>query len=331
MRKIFILVVIVAVIGFAFMQCTPEQREHLNSLDPEYSGTSNNGNGDEGGGTTPTYHTGVISFDSSSYIGTNTSATITLTDADLTDSTVNVNVKSSSDATGITVTLNKGTSSYTGTVGFTTGTSGSGKIQVASGDTVTVSYNDANPSGIRTDTATWSSNGGGGTLLVVYDGLLNSSIKGVINNQGLDFMHNSANGSTYSFASNVNNDYMMYQAKPGHGGWAFIAIYVKPAGLGVGSRDYIDISSYTKITYKIKSTNTLAPNIVSVALKDRSDPDNGSETAKSIPTIDSTWRSYTNNLSDFTTLDKSKVYMQIEFKVGSDNVTIYFDDVKYLP
>jgi len=101
--------------------------------------------------------TGVISFNTDTYFGTTQTATIVLTDSDLTGTTVNVNVKSTTDSSGITVALNGSGGVYSNSVGFTTGSSGSGNIRVSDGDTITVTYNDANPAGTRTDTAIWNS------------------------------------------------------------------------------------------------------------------------------------------------------------------------------
>lgn len=105
--------------------------------------------------------TGVVTFDQSNYFGLTQSSQITLVDSDLTGTTVNVNVKSSSDTTGITISLTGSSGTYAGTVGFTSGTSGSGKIKVADGNTITVTYSDANPVGSRTDTALWQSSSHG--------------------------------------------------------------------------------------------------------------------------------------------------------------------------
>lgn len=101
--------------------------------------------------------TGVISFNTDTYFGTTQTATIVLTDSDLTGTTVNVNVKSTTDSSGITVALNGSGGVYSNSVGFTTGSSGSGNIRVSDGDTITVTYNDANPAGTRADTAIWNS------------------------------------------------------------------------------------------------------------------------------------------------------------------------------
>lgn len=78
-------------------------------------------------------------------------ATFTLTDQDLDQNklvqeTVSVKVKSSSDpATGVTVTLSESglsSSAFTGTVGFTTGSTTSSALQVKDGDNVSVDYAD---------------------------------------------------------------------------------------------------------------------------------------------------------------------------------------------
>ncbi len=168
MKKILSLLFVIITFSFILTQCSPEQREHLNPLDPEYTGTTDNNSNDDNDNNV-LYHTGIITFNSNSYTGTNTVASITLIDADLTAATVTVNVKSTTDSTGLSVTLTKGTSAYTGTIGFTVyGTSGGNKIKVSQGDTITVLYNDANPAGTRTATATWYSNFSGTNYLGLY-------------------------------------------------------------------------------------------------------------------------------------------------------------------
>ncbi len=328
MKKIFILVAIVAVIGFAFMQCTPEQREHLNPLDPEYTGTgssgSSSGGSDDDGGTTPTYHTGVISFNSSSYTGTNTSATITLTDADLTASTVNVNVKSSSDTTGITVTLNKGTSSYTGTVDFTTGASGFGKIQVANGDTVTVSYSDANPSGIRTDTATWVTNGSSSTTLsnfIVYDDNVKypaSGFMGPSNGASLTIELQSSD-------SPYNGSHCWKIISDGTESWAGIYIQYKGDWRTNTSPPYANLTNYNTLVFYARSTNNITIN--ELGMGDTSGSGDSSGQCKlSHQNLTTTWQRFEIDLSS---KDMSSINGLFYFSEGTGPYTIYFDNIFY--
>lgn len=115
---------------------------------------------------------GSVTLDQSVYTGLDSTGFITVTDADLNISgnpdTATVTVTSTSDGTGFTMTLNetgKNTGIFTnqgaGTVklGFTTGSSNAatGQLQIADGDTATVTYQDANPPATRNATATFHS------------------------------------------------------------------------------------------------------------------------------------------------------------------------------
>jgi hypothetical protein len=103
----------------------------------------------------------TIYCDSAAYHGTTEKMTINLTDDDITDSTVVVNVKSKKDTTGIKDTLRVGTASnriFVGQVGFSATTSRAGFIAVQNGDSVKVSYQDDSPVQLVTQSATWNSN-----------------------------------------------------------------------------------------------------------------------------------------------------------------------------
>jgi subtilisin family serine protease len=102
-------------------------------------------------------HQGYVQFDSEFYSPPGT-ATMTLTDADLAgNGTQNVTVTSASTGDTETATLNESGSTgiFTGGITFSVGTANSGNnnLEVATSDTLTVSYTDASPTGVRTDTA----------------------------------------------------------------------------------------------------------------------------------------------------------------------------------
>ncbi len=143
---LFLILAIIS--GLIMLGCSTKDPLHP-STPPTADDGHTNGNGDTG-------TEGSVGLDASGYITTNAVATITVNDVDLVDPTVDVKVISDTDPTGITNTLNFiSAGKYEGTVGFTTGTSGSGKIQVSHNDTVTVVYWDENPKGNRYDTAIW--------------------------------------------------------------------------------------------------------------------------------------------------------------------------------
>lgn len=112
---------------------------------------------------------GIVSLDKSNYVNTSAVATVTLQDDGLnTDPAVPdlaiVRVASASDSTGIFLVLAEtgpDTGVFEGKFGFTAGaTDGSvvpPLLKVSNGDSVTVTYVDFDPPGVRTASATWKS------------------------------------------------------------------------------------------------------------------------------------------------------------------------------
>lgn len=316
---IILLILMLSVI-IIVVNCSKKIYDHCNPLDPDYEGLLNgddDGDGDEGSA-------GLIMFDENEYYLTNQKPKVTVLDDDLSGPNLTVKVKSTSDPTGIDLVLTNVNGNYTSTFNFSEySSSGVDKrLLVANGDSVTATYQDQDPKATKVNTVKWYS------ILWIADGdKLNSTIKGVINGQGLDYMYNTANG--VGFASlTPYSDYMEFTTSAGHGGWAFVAIYVKPAALPIGSRDYIDLSSYTKIAYRMRASTDLANGVVQMSLKDRSDGD-GAEQKINLD-LDTTWISFTNNLSDIGTLNKAYTYFVFELVFGTANVTVYFDDVKFI-
>ncbi|MBN1898265.1 MAG: lamin tail domain-containing protein [Spirochaetes bacterium] len=86
---------------------------------------------------------GSVALKKAIFYGTNDKCYVQVSDLDLAGGSQNINVKSDTDGTGITVTLYlKSTSIYTGSFGFSTVGSGGGKIQISNNDTITVTYTD---------------------------------------------------------------------------------------------------------------------------------------------------------------------------------------------
>ncbi|MBW3650443.1 MAG: Ig-like domain-containing protein, partial [Actinobacteria bacterium] len=116
---------------------------------------------------------GGVAFNGGSYQLTGT-PTVTVTDADLnTDSataqTVPVVLRSTSDATGVTLTLTEtgpSTGIFSGTSSFTTGPSSGTALKVAAGDTLTAAYAETTtfegPAATRTASTTMATNGTAG-------------------------------------------------------------------------------------------------------------------------------------------------------------------------
>jgi len=128
-----------------------------------------------GTGTQPRTDTAIVETVGEAFFGTvllggetryalADTANLVVDDGDLdtnpvTQQTVSVNVASTTDATGISVTLTETTVSsgvFAGDATFTTGASNDGSdiLSVSTGDTVTLTYQDATPAAAITDTAT---------------------------------------------------------------------------------------------------------------------------------------------------------------------------------
>ena len=104
-------------------------------------------------------YVGDLSLDEGAYFTTNATSSVRLYDPDMAgQGSKNINIKSTSDGTGITLALTESNSSgiFKGSFGFTSGSSGGGKIQVSDNDTVTATYVDAtSPNYPVTTTALW--------------------------------------------------------------------------------------------------------------------------------------------------------------------------------
>ncbi len=73
----------------------------------------------------------------------------------------------------------------------------------------------------------------------------------------------------------------------------------------------------------------LGGEVVEIGLKDKDDPDNGSET-KIKQTLTNRWQPYTYNLSSFRTADLNHIYVIIEFVFsGPRTETIFFRNVTF--
>jgi len=102
----------------------------------------------------------LLTLDRSVYINESAIAEIVLLDENAAAPTLNVNVASGADAPGFDLPLVRGTDNiYRGSFGFSVAATDNvaGKIKVANGATVSVTYRDTNPPSVKTATATWKS------------------------------------------------------------------------------------------------------------------------------------------------------------------------------
>nr|NQU93348.1 hypothetical protein [Bacteroidota bacterium] len=96
-------------------------------------------------------------------------------------------------------------------------------------------------------------------------------------------------------------------------------------------RPWIDISACTKFSIEMKGTTGMEG--VRIGIKDKDDPDDGTETKKTVY-LTQDWKVYEFTLSDFVTCDLTKVYVVPEFVFpgGSSNnsVTVDIKNIKIL-
>jgi hypothetical protein len=127
--------------------------------------------------TEPKGTEGKITLSDSLFAGTIGSVTVTLNDADLTQTVVSVKVTSSADPGGLILRLTGKNGVYIGKLAFSTTASANHAILVTDSCRVTVTYADAMPAGYRTATLIWTE----GTVgKVTLSDSLFAGIKGLV-------------------------------------------------------------------------------------------------------------------------------------------------------
>ena len=110
--------------------------------------------------------------------------------------------------------------------------------------------------------------------------------------------------------------------------WGAAFITVGPP-VPPGNRPFMDLGNYRYLTVEMRGA--LGGETVSIGIKDRNQPDTGSEAKKSVK-LTNTWKTYTFYLPGFRKADRTHIYVPIEFVFsGSSAKTIYFRNVQYLP
>ena len=112
-------------------------------------------------------------------------------------------------------------------------------------------------------------------------------------------------------------------------GQSWGAVFIVYGGLKpLGDRSGIDLSNYKTLAIQMKGQN--GGEEVNIGLKDKKDPDNGSET-KITQTLTSEYKTYTFPLSDFSTADLKNLYVVTEFvfEPGTPSQTVCFRNVEF--
>jgi len=92
-----------------------------------------------------------------------------------------------------------------------------------------------------------------------------------------------------------------------------------------------DLSAYQTLSLDLKGST--GGESVRVALKDNTDPDNGSEAKVLISNLTTSWQTYKIPLTSFSTADLTRLYMVTGFifENGTPAETVCFRNVRYLP
>ncbi len=142
-------------------------------------------------------------------------------------------------------------------------------------------------------------------------------------NMGIDSSEHS-----YQWVQNLNGQ--MKASYPAGQDWGTVFITVGNLA-PPGSRESMDLSQYRYLSVEMRSE--LENQTVFIGLKDKNQPDDGSETL--LPaSLASEWKTFIFDLPDFTGADLREIYIPIEFVFRGNNnsvETIYFRNIQYLP
>ncbi len=142
---------------------------------------------------------------------------------------------------------------------------------------------------------------------------------------GFDIGVNSSSGNTGWLEDTGEGMKMSY---PSGEEWG--AVFIVAGLVTDPPRPSEDFSDFKTLSFEIKGEN--GGETVQIGLKDKDDPDDGSETKITVCNLTTEWQTITIPLNRFTTADLGNLYVVIEFVFeGSDAQTAFFRNVKYLP
>ncbi|MGB8214150.1 MAG: glycosyl hydrolase family 17 protein [Anaerolineales bacterium] len=122
-------------------------------------------------------------------------------------------------------------------------------------------------------------------------------------------------------------DGSMQAAYPADQSWGAIFITVGTP-MPLGERASMDISNYQTLSVEMKGA--IGGETVSIGIKDKFQPDDGTETKQSV-SLTPAWETYTFPISSFTGTDLTNNYIPIEFVFADTAETMYFRNVQVLP
>lgn len=157
---------------------------------------------------------------------------------------------------------------------------------------------------------------------IPVQGVANILLNGRLSS-GLDMGVNTSGGVTNWLVSENSFLRMSY---PHNQSWGavFITVGRPVSSYPRASRDY---SNYSSLEIELKGTN--GNEDVLIGLKDRDDPDDGSETKVRISNISTEWKFYPLELSQFSSADLEHLYVVTEFVFDGNAETVCVRNIRF--
>ncbi len=123
-------------------------------------------------------------------------------------------------------------------------------------------------------------------------------------------------------------DRAMKLSYPGEQGWGAMYITIGPTypDSKKDKRRAKDIYRY--FMYSVELKREKGGKKVSIGMKDKDDPNNGTETKETI-TLTSGWKAYNFLTASFKTADLTKIHVPIEIIFGKEKATVYCRNIKF--
>ncbi|MBK8900557.1 MAG: hypothetical protein IPM53_05195 [Anaerolineaceae bacterium] len=143
---------------------------------------------------------------------------------------------------------------------------------------------------------------------------------------GYDMGVNTSGGQTNWVTDHAGHMCMSY---PPNQSWG--AVFVTFGTPKPPPRPGRDLSAYQTLSLDLKGS--IGGESVRLALKDNTDPDNGSEAKVLISNLKTSWQTYNIPLAAFNTADLTRLYMVtgFVFESGTPAETVCFRNIRYLP
>ncbi len=108
------------------------------------------------------------------------------------------------------------------------------------------------------------------------------------------------------------------------------AVFIVSGFVAEQPRPYENFSKFKTLSFELKGE--LGGENVMIGIKDRNDPDDGSESKILLCHLKNEWTSFNVPLILFKNADLSKLYVVIEFVFeGELEQTVHFRNIKYIP